>query len=129
MPGDRPATGNWSTTLLWGQTRASSTGAFENSYLLESLLQFRTRNYAWTRMEVAGRTSELLGGATSTVESPAGHVQAYTAGYDRDFRLGRYVLAAPGAQFTLYRAPDSLASTYGRTPFGAQAFVRFRLAR
>lgn len=129
MPEDKPATGNWSTTLLWGQTRASSTGAVENSYLLESLLQFRTRNYAWTRMEVAARTSELLGGVTSTVESPAGHVQAYTAGYDRDFRLGHYILAAPGAQFTVYRAPDLLASTYGRTPFGAQAFVRFRLAR
>ena len=129
MPGDHPATGNWSTTLLWGQTRASSTGAVENSYLLESLLQFRTRHYVWTRMEAAARTSELLGRANPTGESPAGHVQAYTAGYDRDFRVGRYVLAAPGAQFTVYRAPDSLVSTYGRTPFGAQAFVRFRLAR
>ncbi len=129
MPGDHAATSNWSTTLLWGQTRASDTGGLENSYLLESLLQYRTRNYAWTRVEVAARTSELLGGGSSTVESPAGHVQAYTLGYDRDYRLGSYVLAAPGAQFTVYRAPDPLAASYGRTPFGGQVFVRFRLAR
>ena len=127
MPGDRAATGNWSTTLLWGQTRASTTGALENSYLLESLLNFRTRNYVWTRIEAAARTSELLGSSAPTVESPIGHVQAYTLGYDRDLHLFAHILAAPGAQFTVYRAPDPLAPTYGRTPFAAQAFLRLRL--
>jgi hypothetical protein len=130
MPGDHPATGNWSNTLLWGQTRASTTGALENSYLLESLLQLRTRNYLWTRIEVAARTSELLDapGPTSGPETVLGHVQAYTLGYDRDYRIAPHLLAAPGAQFTLYRTPDSLASTYGRDPFSAVAFVRLRLA-
>lgn len=126
MPGDHPATGNWATTLLWGQTRASNSGAVENSYLLESLLQFRTRNYVWTRMEAAARTSELLRAAA---EAPAGHVAALTLGFDRDFRLGAHLLAAPGAQFTVYRAPDALAATYGRTPVAVQAFVRFRLSQ
>jgi hypothetical protein len=128
MPGDKPASGNWATTLLWGQTKASNTGALENSYLAESLLQFHRRNYAWTRMEVAARTNELLELPSNIPEIPIGHVQAYTVGYDRDFRVLPHLMAAPGAQFTVYRAPDSLAPTYERDPFGAVAFVRFRIA-
>ena len=127
MPGDAPTTGNWSTTLLWGQTRASDTGALENSYLAESLLNFRRANYAWTRIEIAARTSELLD-IPNTVEVPIGHVQAYTLGYDHDLHLLPHVLIAPGAQFTVYHAPDALTPTYGRTPVGGVAFLRFRLA-
>ncbi|WP_181955709.1 hypothetical protein [Granulicella sp. WH15] len=133
MPGmdmATPATGSWSTTFVWGQTKSIPDGELDNSYLLESLLNFHTRNYLWTRIESAARTTDLLLGPNTAIappESSVGHVQAYTLGYDRDFRLG-HVLAAPGAQFTLYRAPDALVSTYGRTPFGAVAFVRFRLS-
>lgn len=127
MPGmdmATPATGNWSTTLLWGQTRAS-TGQVENSYLVESLLKLR-RNYVYTRIEDADRTSELLSEPPPT-EKVLGHVQAYTVGLDRDYRFMRHLLAAPGAQFTVDRAPDALVSTYGRWSFGAVGFVRFRV--
>jgi hypothetical protein len=129
MPGmdmTTPSKGNWSNTLLWGQTRASTTGELENSYLIESLLNLR-RNYLYTRIESAARTSELLI-PTPPVETTLGHVQAYTAGFDRDYRLTRHILAAPGAQFTLYRAPNALAPIYGRYPVGGVAFIRFRLA-
>lgn len=121
------ATGNWSTTLLWGQTRASVSGQLANSYLLESLLNLR-RNYVYARIEAADRTSELLVPAPST-ESTLGHVQAYTLGFDRDYRVGRHLLAAPGAQFTLYRTPAALVPEYGRTPFGAVGFIRFRMVQ
>jgi hypothetical protein len=128
MAGDAPASGNWASTLLWGQTRNETTGSLEDSYLLESLINFRRRNDVWTRMESAARTNELLELPDSVPEATIGHVQAYSFGYDRDFRFG-HLLAAPGAQFTVYRTPDSLVSAYGRDPFGAVAFVRFRLAR
>jgi hypothetical protein len=126
MPGmtmDSPATGNWSNTLLWGQTKSLSTGAIENSYLIESLVAL-PRQSIWTRIESAERTTELL--RLSGPEVPLGHVQAYSLGYDREWRFG-HLRAAPGAQFTLYRAPDALTATYGRTPFAGVAFVRFRL--
>lgn len=129
MPGDSPTTGNWSTTVIWGQTRNETSGNLANSYLLESLLHFHTRNYVWTRIEAAARTNELLDPPAGTPETTLGHVQAYTLGYDRDYRILPHLLAAPGAQFTLYRTPDSLAPTYGRNPYGAVAFVRFRLAQ
>jgi hypothetical protein len=127
------ATGNWSTTLLWGRTLSLSDNSKENSYLLESLLNFHTRNYVWTRIENAGRSNELLIPPGSALppnfsESPIGHVVAYTLGYDRDYRIASHLIAAPGAQFTSYTTPEALISAYGHHPFGAVAFVRFRIA-
>jgi hypothetical protein len=137
MPGmdmPAPATSNWSTTIIWGRTKSLSDNGKENSYLLESLLQFRTRNYIWTRIENAGRSNELLLPPGSKLpphfeESPIGHVAAYSFGYDRDYQLSKHLLAAPGAQFTTYTTPKALVSTYGEHPWGVVAFVRFRIAK
>ncbi|ADW68451.1 hypothetical protein [Granulicella tundricola] len=124
---------NWSNTFIWGRTKSLKDGSIENSYLAESLLNFRTNNFAWTRVEFADRTSELLLDQYPTNPNPPeitlGHVQAYSLGYDRQYRIAPHLLAAPGAQFTLYRAPDPLVSTYGRTPFSAVAFIRFRISQ
>jgi hypothetical protein len=129
---------NWSNTLLWGRTKSlpqdGTDSSIENSYLLESLLNFRTRNYVWTRIENAGRSNELLlppGSALppNFTESPIGHVAAYTFGYDRDYRIAPHLLAAPGAQFTTYTTPEALVPTYGHHPFGVVAFVRLRLSQ
>ena len=136
MPGmDMTTTANnWSTTLLWGRTKSLADNSKENSYLLESLLNFRTRNYVWTRIENAGRSNELLIPPGSPLppnftESPLGHVAAYSFGYDRDYRVAPHLLAAPGAQFTTYTTPAPLISIYGAHPFGAVAFVRFRITK
>lgn len=124
--------GNWATTLIWGRTRSLSDSSKENSYLAESLLQFRTRNYLWTRIENAGRSNELLISPGSQLppnfeEFPLGHVAAYTFGYDRDFHIAPHIFAAPGAQFTAYTTPHALIPIYGRHPFGAVVFLRLRL--
>ncbi len=141
MPGmdmAMPATGNWSTTLLWGRTKSlpqnENDSSIENSYLLESLLNFRTRNYIWTRIENAGRSNELLLPPGSPLppnftESPIGHVAAYSFGYDRDYRFIPHLLTAPGAQFTTYTTPSALVSTYGHHPWGVVLFVRFRITK
>jgi len=124
--------GNWSSTLLWGRTRSLADDSKENSYLAESLLKFSGRNYLWARIEDAGRSSELLLSQGSQLppdfeESPIGHVQAYSFGYDRDFRVAPHLLAAPGAQFTSYTAPQALVPAYGHHPFGVVTFIRFRI--
>jgi hypothetical protein len=128
------STGNWSTTLLWGRTKSLADNSKENSYLLESLLQFQTRNYIWTRIENAGRSNELLltpGSALPPTfeESPIGHVAAYSFGYDRAYKIAKHLLAAPGAQLTTYTTPKALNVTYGAHPFGVVAFVRFRITK
>jgi hypothetical protein len=141
MPGmdmSTPTTGNWSTTLLWGRTKSlpqsGNDNSKENSYLLESLLQFHTRNYVWMRIENTARTNELLLPPGSSLppnftESPIGHIAAYSFGYDHDYRILPHLLTAPGAQFTTYVTPDVLTPTYGHHPFGVVAFVRLRITK
>jgi hypothetical protein len=120
------------TTFLWGRTRSLTDNSKENSYLAEALLRFASKNYVWTRIENAGRSNELLLTTGSPlppnfVELPIGHVAAYTLGYDHDIALGPHILAAPGAQFTLYRTPQALRSIYGDTPTAEVFFIRFRV--
>ena len=121
-----------STTFIWGCTRSLTDSSKENSYLAEALLRFASTNYLWTRLENAGRSNELLLTPGSLlppnfVESPLGHVAATTLGYDHDIPLGRHILAAPGAQITIYRTPTPLRATYGSTPTAEVLFIRFRL--
>jgi hypothetical protein len=130
MPAE-PAT-DLSTTLLWGRTRSLLDNSKENSYLAEALLRFSHTNYAWTRLENAGRSNELLltPGTPLTpgfTEAPIGHVAAFSFGYDHDLRLGTHLLAAPGMQFTVYHAAQKLQPVYGATPTAEVFFVRFRL--
>jgi hypothetical protein len=122
--------GNWTSTTLWGRTRSLEDNGKENSYLLESLVRFKTSNYAWTRMENAGRSNELLNGANPLPvgfhEEPIGHVQAYTFGYDRDIDLMPHIRSAIGAQVTTYGVAEALKPVYGSRPVGLQVFVRLR---
>jgi hypothetical protein len=123
---------DFSASVVWGRTRSLTDASKENSYLGEALLRFASRNYVWTRIENAGRSNELLltpgmAEPAGFEEKPVGHVAAVTFGYDRDYRLGRHVLAAPGAQWTVYRRPQALRAMYGATPMGEVLFVRFRL--
>jgi hypothetical protein len=100
-----------------------------NSYLFEATVRFLTRNYAWTRIESAERSNELIIGENplppSFVEESVGHVQAYTFGYDRDFDLVPDLASAIGAQVTAYGLPDTLRPIYAH-PVGVAVFVRLR---
>lgn len=121
----RDATNNWATTVVWGRTRSLSDSAKQNSYLLESLLRFKTKNSIWTRIENASRSNELLN-PHAAQEFPIGHVQAYTFGYDRDLDLVPHVRAALGAQVTTYGVPAVLKQAYGSHPVGVSVFMRLR---
>jgi hypothetical protein len=122
--------GNWANTILWGRTRSLEDGSIFNSYLLESAVRFLNRNHAWTRIENAERSNELILGENPLRpgfrEQPIGHVQAYTFGYDRDFDVIPHVASSIGAQFTTYGVPDILKQIYGAHPAGIAIFVRLR---
>ena len=122
--------GNWASTILWGRTRSLADNSVFNSYLLESTLRFHTKNYAFTRIENADRSNELLIGENPLPpnfrEQRIGRVQAYTVGYDHDFDLIPHIASAVGAQFTTYGVADVLKPTYGSHPVGVVLFVRFR---
>lgn len=122
--------GNWTSSLIWGRTRTGSDNLIENSYLFESLLHFSSRNYAFTRIENADRTTELLLDGNSIppgfTEHSVGHVQAYTFGYDRDIPLVPHLSSALGAQLTAYSPTSQLKPAYGSHPTGIDIFLRLR---
>src|SRR5215467_2220948 len=47
--------GSWATTFIWGRVHKIATDEHLNSYLLESTLNFRTRNYGFTRLELVDK--------------------------------------------------------------------------
>jgi hypothetical protein len=122
--------GNWASTLLWGRTSSLEDRSIFNSFLLESTVRFRKSNYAWTRLESAERSNELILGENPLppgfIERPIGQVQAYSFGYDHDFNLIPHIASAFGGQFTTYGVPDTLKPIYGSHPFGLALFVRLR---
>jgi hypothetical protein len=122
--------GNWASTILWGRTRSLRDNSIFNSYLLESTVRFRVRNYSWTRIENADRSNELIIGEhplpPGFQEQPIGRVQAYTFGYDHDFDLIPHLASAIGAQVTVYGVGDRLKPIYGSRPAGIAVFVRLR---
>jgi hypothetical protein len=122
--------GNSANTILWGRTRSLEDNSVFNSYLLESTVRFLNRNYAWTRIENAERSNELILGENplppSFREQPIGHVQAYTFGYDRDFDVIPHLATAIGAQVTVYGVGENLKPVYGSHPAGAAIFIRIR---
>ena len=126
------ARGNWATTLLWGRNSDLNGHGVFNGYLAESTLHFLDRNNVWARVENVDRTSDLLlGGAPEPPNAPErflARVQAYTAGYDREFSWVRHVSTALGGQVTFYGKPGFLTSIYGAHPVGILLFVRFRPA-
>lgn len=128
---NRPFTkGSWASTLLWGRNRTLQSGQIANGYLLESTLRFAERNHVWTRIESADRSSELLLGKQAEPpgfeEQFLARIQAYTAGYDRDFPLISSLSTALGAQVTFYGKPEFLTPIYGQHPVGVILFIRVR---
>ena len=133
----RPATthaesprSNWANSLVWGHTRDLPDNLVENSYLAESTLRFRARNYAFTRFENVARTNELLNGEKPLPpdfqETSAGRVRAYTFGYDRDLGHIPHLATALGAQVTAYTPGAILRPIYGSDPIGVVVFLRIR---
>jgi hypothetical protein len=123
--------GNWASLLLWGRNQGLADGNVGNGYLFESTLKFLRRNAVWTRIENADRTNELLLGENP---EPPGfterfftRVQAYTAGYDREFGSAAHVSAAMGGQLMWYGVPSVLRPDYGSHPVGGLVFLRLRL--
>lgn len=124
------AWGNSATTLIWGRNLTLPGGEVYNSYLAESTLRFKRRNFAWTRIENVDRTNELLNGENPLPPGFEEHflarIQAYSFGYDREFQVIPHIASALGGQVTLYEKPTSLDSMYGDHPTGVLLFVRFR---
>jgi len=122
--------GNWASMALWGRNQNLQDGNVGNSYLLESTLRFLGKNSVWARIENVDRTTDLMQNHNpvplSLSDSYFARVQAYTAGYDREFGRLPHVSTALGGQIMWYGVPSALRTEYGAHPVGALVFLRLR---
>ncbi len=117
--------GNWATSLVWGRVHKIATDTTLNSYLLESTLNFRQRNYVFTRLELVDK-DELFPLAAL---HPAYRIGAYTFGGVRDLLRNRAWQLGLGSDVTFYSKPPVLDTPYGAHPVSFQIFLRMRPGR
>lgn len=117
--------GNWASTVVWGRKRKLADNRVLNSYLVESTLNFRTRNYAYTRLELVDK-DELFPPAAV---QPTYRIGAFTFGGVRDLVQNNIGQIGLGADVTFYSKPAALDATYGQNPVSFHIFLRFRPGR
>jgi hypothetical protein len=155
------ATGHWASSLIWGRNNDLAYTQLPNvpvlplprlkplpvvtvptriprqiynSFLAESTLLFKNKNWVWGRAELADKDSLLLYEEAPFVllvnEDRYARVQAYTAGYERELpRALNWLKQGIGGQVTAFVAPPVLQPVYGSHPWGVQLFVRLRVGR
>jgi hypothetical protein len=116
--------GSWATSLIWGRKHKVLENRNLNSYLLESTLNFKARNYVFSRLELVDK-DELFPDDPS---APSYRIGGYTFGGARDLLQSRLWQFALGADLTFYSKPSTLNSTYGSNPVSFQVFLRLRPA-
>jgi hypothetical protein len=116
------AEGNWATSLIWGRKHKDETGTNLNSYLLESTVNFKRSNYAYTRLELVDK-DELFPQAPV---HPAYRIGAYTFGGVRDLVESHSWQLGLGADITFNTKPAVLDSAYGMNPVSFRIFLRLR---
>jgi len=120
---NRPlAAGRWTTSLIWGRVHKIAADTKLNSYLMESTLNFRQRNYAFSRLELVDK-DELF---PLAAVHPAYRIGAYTFGGVRDLVQNRAWQLGLGADVTFYSKPSALDVSYGNHPVSFQIFLRMR---
>jgi hypothetical protein len=114
--------GNWATSVIWGRKHKDETGRNLNSYLLESTVNFKRSNYAYTRIELVDKDELFPEAATH----PTYRIAAYTLGGVRDLLQRRLGQLGLGADVTFYGKLAALNADYGNNPVSFRVFLRLR---
>ena len=124
--------GHAATSLIWGRNKdlTHPGSRIFNAYTFESTVNFKKRNWVWTRIENVDRDQTILVGevpaALNTEEAPIGKVQAYTFGFERDLPSGKTINLGLGAQVIEYGMPAQIKAVYGSHPQSFVVFLRLR---
>lgn len=127
MPG-----GSWSSSLIWGRDHSTYTKRNTNSYLVESVVPIRRKNFITGRIELVDK-DELFASQPNietfldTFYGSTFRIGAYTIGYTRDLDVFRHLETGIGANVEVYSLPAAIKPYYGDHPIGGNIFVRFRL--
>src|SRR6185295_17981830 len=127
--------GNWATSFIWGRNHTSSPAETHNlnGYTFESTVNFREKNYLYTRLELVDK-NELLRASDRallgiTDDHPSFRIGAYTFGGARDVVANEKLSVAIGSDLTFYSKPGALDQIYGSNPVSWKLFLRLRPAR
>lgn len=114
--------GYWTSTLLWGRNHKAIEGTNQNGFLLESALNFRLKNYVFTRLELVDK-DELF---PDVEPRQSFRIGAYSFGAERDLVQSTKGRIGVGAAMTFYSKPSALDAVYGDNPVSFQVFLHFR---
>jgi hypothetical protein len=114
------AGGSWATSMVWGRVHKEALDRNLNSYLLETTVNFKTRNYAFSRAELVDK-DELFQG---NLLFPSFRIGAYTFGGSHDLIRSNFWQLALGADMTFYSKSSFLDASYGDNPISFQVFLR-----
>jgi hypothetical protein len=119
--------GNWTSSLIWGRNHKLLEDTSQNSYGIESTVNFLDRNYAYTRLELVDK-DELFARDPQNAPSPdfTARIGAYTFGSVRDLVQNDKLQVGLGADLTVYSKPSILNARYGENPVSFRIFLRFR---
>jgi hypothetical protein len=122
LSGGKLGNGNWATSLIWGRKHKQLEDTTQNSYLVESTLNFLARNYAYTRLELVDK-DELF---PEDPSHPSYRIGAYTFGGVRDLVHSEHWQIGLGGDVTFYSKPAVLDPIYGNNPVSFHVFFRIR---
>ena len=129
----RPMQGSsWSTSLIWGRNHQTLNHRNLNSYLLETVVPYRKKNFFTGRIELVDK-DELFSDQPDVEErldrtvGSTFRIGAYTAGYTRDIGVFHNMETGIGANVTAYSLPAAIQPYYGGHPVSVNIFARFRL--
>ena len=128
------AGGAWSSSLIWGRVHDTATLRNLNSYLAESVLPIRKRNFLTGRFELVDKDDLFADDpeVEESLEQTAGgtfRIAEYTLGFTRDIGTFAHIRTGIGANLSAYDIPDAIRPYYGNHPFGGNVYVRFELAK
>lgn len=126
------AGGSWSSSLIWGRDHHSATGRNLNSYLLESVVPVRKKNFITGRIELVDKDELFadepdLEQQLDRIYGSTFRIGAYTIGYTRDIAVFRDVETGIGVNIEMYSLPGAIKPYYGDRPMGGNIFLRLRL--
>jgi hypothetical protein len=124
--------GSWATSLIWGRNHENHGGEIFNlnGYVAESTVNFRDRNYLYTRLELVDKNALLRDGDRARLGITDHHasfrIGAYNFGGARDIWTRPKLSIAIGSDLTFYSKPAILAPIYGGNPVSWKVYLRFR---
>lgn len=124
--------GNWATSMIWGRNHENHGGEIFNlnGYVAESTVNFRDKNYVYTRLELVDKNALLRDADRAllgiTDHHPSFRIGAYTFGGARDIWTNPKLSLGIGSDLTFYSKPALLDAIYGSNPLSWKFFFRIR---